>query len=73
MLFLLAMGGLVLWYGNHPEQLQPQGVVQWMKAHLHRGQLGPCVRSRATRPRDSKAKSKAAGECARAHTGINPN
>ena len=31
MLFLLAVGGLVLWYGNHPEQLQPQGVVQWIK------------------------------------------
>ena len=38
MLFLLAVGGLVLWYGNHPEQLQPQGVVQWIKSHLHRGQ-----------------------------------
>jgi hypothetical protein len=37
MLFLLALGGLVLWYGNHPEQFRPQGVAQWMKAHLHRG------------------------------------
>jgi len=37
MLFLLAAGGVVLWYGNHPEQLQPQGVVQWTKMHLHRG------------------------------------
>jgi potassium/hydrogen antiporter len=36
MLLLLAVGGLVLWYGNHPEQLQPQGVVQWIKSHLHR-------------------------------------
>jgi cell volume regulation protein A len=38
MLFLLAVGGVVLWYGNHPAQLQPQGVVQWIKAHLRRGQ-----------------------------------
>ncbi|MGA9801375.1 MAG: cation:proton antiporter [Terriglobales bacterium] len=37
MLFLLALGGLVLWYGNHPERLQPQGVVEWIKVHLHRG------------------------------------
>lgn len=37
MLFLLAVGGLVLWYGNHPERLQPQGVVQWIRAHMHRG------------------------------------
>jgi potassium/hydrogen antiporter len=37
MLFLLAVGGVVLWYGNHPEQLQPQGVVQWIQKHLHRG------------------------------------
>jgi potassium/hydrogen antiporter len=37
MLFLLAMGGLVLWYGNHAEKLQPSGVVQWIKVHLHRG------------------------------------
>jgi hypothetical protein len=36
MLFLLAMGGLVLWYGNHAEKLQPSGVVQWIKVHLHR-------------------------------------
>lgn len=38
MLSLLAMGGLVLWYGNHSQQLQPSRVVQWIKAHLHRGQ-----------------------------------
>jgi hypothetical protein len=24
-----AGGGLVLWYGKHPEQLQPEEVVQW--------------------------------------------
>ena len=38
MLSLLAMGGMVLWYGNHSQQLQPSRVVQWIKAHLHRGQ-----------------------------------
>ena len=37
MLLLLGMGGLVLWYGNHSQQLQPSRVVQWIKAHLHRG------------------------------------
>jgi hypothetical protein len=26
-----------LWYVNHPERLQPQGVVEWVKVHLHRG------------------------------------
>jgi len=38
MLFLLAVGGVVLWYGNHPEQLPPKGAVQWIKVHLHRAQ-----------------------------------
>jgi potassium/hydrogen antiporter len=38
MLFLLAVGGVVLWYGNHSEKLQPQGIVQWVKVHLHRSQ-----------------------------------
>ena len=38
MLFLLAVGGVVLWYGNHPERLQPKGAVQWIKLHLHRAQ-----------------------------------
>jgi cell volume regulation protein A len=38
MLFLLAVGGVVLWYGNHSQQLQPRGVVQWIQRHLHRGQ-----------------------------------
>jgi hypothetical protein len=28
MLFLLAVGGVVLWYGNHPERLPPKGIVQ---------------------------------------------
>ena len=37
LLFLLAVGGVVLWYGNHSEKLQPQGVVQWVRVHLHRG------------------------------------
>ena len=37
MLVLLAVGGVVLWYGNHSQQLQPSGVVQWIRAHLHRG------------------------------------
>ena len=37
MLFLLAVGGVVLWYGNHPEHLQPKGVVRWIQEHLHRG------------------------------------
>jgi potassium/hydrogen antiporter len=36
MLLLLAVGGLVLWYGNHAEKLQPKGVVQWIQTHLHR-------------------------------------
>ncbi len=31
-LFLLAVGGVVLWYGNHPERLQ------WIRTHLHRRQ-----------------------------------
>jgi NhaP-type Na+/H+ and K+/H+ antiporter len=35
MLFLLAAGGVVLWYGNHPEK--PRGVVEWIRLHLHRG------------------------------------
>ena len=38
MLFLLAVGGLMLWYGNHSERLHPSGAVQWIKARLHRGQ-----------------------------------
>ena len=38
MLFLLALGGLMLWYGNHSERLHPSGAVQWIKARLHRGQ-----------------------------------
>lgn len=38
MLLLLGMGGLVLWYGNHSQQLQPSRAVQWIKEHLHRGQ-----------------------------------
>jgi potassium/hydrogen antiporter len=38
MLFLLAVGGVVLWYGNHPERLQPKGAVQWIKVHLRRAQ-----------------------------------
>jgi cell volume regulation protein A len=38
MLFLLAVGGVVLWYGNHPERLQPKGIVQWIQVHLRRGQ-----------------------------------
>src|SRR5450631_1567558 len=37
MLVLLAVGGVVLWYGNHSEKLQPQGIVQWVRVHLHRG------------------------------------
>ena len=37
MLLLLAVGGLVLWYGNHSDRLQPSRVVQWIKAHLRRG------------------------------------
>jgi len=31
------MGGLVLWYGNHSQQLQPTRALQWIKEHLHRG------------------------------------
>ncbi len=38
MLGLLAVGGLMLWYGNHSERLRPSGAVQWIKARLHRGQ-----------------------------------
>jgi len=37
MLLLLGMGGLVLWYGNHSQQLQPTRALQWIKEHLHRG------------------------------------
>jgi hypothetical protein len=35
MLLVLALGGVVLWYGNHSEQLQPKAV-QWVQKHLHR-------------------------------------
>jgi cell volume regulation protein A len=37
MLLLLAVGGLLLWYGSHPEPLHPGGVIDWIKVHLHRG------------------------------------
>ncbi len=37
MLALLAVGGVVLWYGNHSEKLQPNRMVQWLRAHLHKG------------------------------------
>jgi cell volume regulation protein A len=38
MLCLLALGAVVLWYGNHPGKLQPGGLVEWIRVHLHRGQ-----------------------------------
>ena len=38
MLMMLAVGGIVLWYGNHSDQVHPTGVVQWIKTHLHRAQ-----------------------------------
>jgi potassium/hydrogen antiporter len=38
MLVMLAVGGVVLWYGSHSAQVYPTGVVQWIKAHLHRAQ-----------------------------------
>ena len=38
MLFLLALAGVVLWYGNHPDRSQPKNFVQWIKTHLHREQ-----------------------------------
>ncbi len=38
MLMMLAVGGIVLWYGDHSDQVHPTGVVQWIKTHLHRAQ-----------------------------------
>jgi hypothetical protein len=38
MLVMLAVGGIVLWYGDHSDQVHPTGVVQWIKTHFHRGQ-----------------------------------
>ena len=38
LLFLLALGALVLWYGKHSEKVQPNSAVQWIKTRLHRGQ-----------------------------------
>ena len=38
MLMMLAVGGIVLWYGDHSDQVRPTGVVQWIKTHLHRAQ-----------------------------------
>ena len=38
MLLMLAVGGVVLWYGNHSDQVHSSSVAQWIKTHLHRTQ-----------------------------------
>ncbi|MGH9539402.1 MAG: cation:proton antiporter [Terriglobales bacterium] len=36
LLFLLAFGGFVLWYGNQPGHARFTGAIEWIRTHLHR-------------------------------------
>ena len=38
MLFFLAVGAFMLWYGNRAGHLRPAELVQWVRTHVHRGQ-----------------------------------
>jgi hypothetical protein len=38
LLFLLAAGGFMLWYGNQPGHFRSGGVVEWVRVLLHRRQ-----------------------------------
>jgi len=37
LLALLAVGGVVIWYGNQPGHVRAQAIRQWIQTHLHRG------------------------------------
>jgi hypothetical protein len=38
MLFFLAVGAFMLWYGNRAGHLRPAELMRWVQTHVHRGQ-----------------------------------